>query len=183
MKDQEDLERLCKLAIEKGAVDARIIAVNNIVVANWVYWKCRFGCSGYGKSLMCPPYSPNPEQTRALLKEYKYGLLLKMKPIGSEYQLSWSDDRVRAHHLLLELEREMFLRGNYSALSLTSGSCKLCEKCNVDGGPCIKSELARPSMESCGIDVFSTARNAGFDMKVLSSKDQEWYRFNLILVR
>jgi predicted metal-binding protein len=171
LKDQDDLERLCKVAVEKGVEDARIIHINEIVVRNWVYWKCRFGCSNYGKNLMCPPHSPHPEETRALLKEYEYAILLKMK-----------SEKSKGQSLLIELEREAFLGGHYSALGLTSGSCKLCETCNVDGGSCIKSEVARPSMESSGIDVFSTAQNVGFSMKVLSSKDQEWYRFALLLI-
>lgn len=160
------------MAIEKGNVDAKIIPINNVVVANWVGWKCKFGCPKYGKSLMCPPHSPNPEQTQALLKDYEYAILLRMK-----------SDWLEAHNFLVSVEHDAFLEGNYSALGLTSGACQLCEKCDVDGGLCIKPELARPSMESCGINVFSTAKNAGFNMKVLSSKDQKWHRFCLVLIR
>ncbi len=164
------LEELSTLAVKKGAKSVKLININQIVVADWVYWKCKFGCPDYGKTLTCPPYSPNPQQTRALLSGYEHALLLKYPP--QDY-----------HRLLLELERETFLRGFYSAWGLTAGQCRLCESCNLEIGRCLHPEQARPSMEACGIDVFATARKAGFDIKVLTSKNDKYQRICLLLVR
>lgn len=165
------LEALSTHALQKGARGAKLIKVDQVVVIDWVYWKCRFGCPHYGKILTCPPYSPNPQQTRALLKGYEHALLLKY------------DSSQDYHRLLLEMEREAFLRGFYSAWSLTAGRCRLCESCNIEIGRCLHPEQARPSMEACGIDVFATARNAGFDIKVLTSKNEKYQRICLLLVR
>ena len=164
------LEELSTLAVKKGAKDSKLIKVEHIVVSDWVYWKCKFGCPDYGKTLTCPPYSPNPQQTSALLKGYEHALLLKYP--SQDY-----------HRLLLELEREAFLRGFYSAWGLTAGRCRLCESCNLEIGRCLHPEQARPSMEACCIDVFATARNAGFDIKVLTSKNEKYQRICLLLVR
>jgi predicted metal-binding protein len=164
------LEDLSTVAVQKGAKDAKIIDIDQISVADWVYWKCRYGCPSYGKTLTCPPHSPNPNQTRALLKGYKHALLLKY------------DSSQDYHQLLLELEREAFLRGFYKAWSLTAGGCRLCEKCDPNE-KCIHPGQARPSMEACGIDVFATNKNAGFEMKVLTSKDMNYPRNCLLLVR
>jgi len=164
-----NLSRFCDLAVQLGAVDAKVIRADQIVVKDWVRWKCRFGCDIYGKSLMCPPYTPTPEETRALLKEYEYALLFRSEPSTPKT-------------LAAELERRIFMEGYYAALAFTSGSCKLCEECNVERGYCIKPFQARPSMESCGISVFETARKAGYEIEVLKSKNEGYLRYGLVLI-
>lgn len=41
---------------------------------------------------------------------------------------------------------------------------------------------ARPSMEACGIDVFKTARDNGFPIEVVRTRDEEENIFGLVLV-
>ena len=45
-------------------------------------------------------------------------------------------------------------------------TCHFCRTCDTNA-PCRHAELARPSMEGAGIDVFSTARRAGFPIRVV----------------
>jgi len=163
------MDEISKLAIQGGAKESKLIPVDQVVVSDWVYWKCRFGCSNYGTNLTCPPHSPNPQQTRALLQGYKWALLIKY-------------DSPEYHRLLLDLEREAFLNGFYKALVLTAGGCSLCEVCDPQDGICIHRDQARPSMTSCGIDVFATSRNAGYSMKVATSKDEKWLRTCMLLI-
>ena len=165
----QDFARLCTLAVTLGAVDAKVVPADQVVVKNWVRWKCRFGCDAYGTSLMCPPHTPSPDDTRALLTEYAYALLFRAQP-----------DTPR--RLAVDLERRIFLEGYPAALAFTSGSCKLCDQCNLHGGVCVRPLEARPSMESCGISVFDTAKNAGYAIEVLTSKDQSYLRFGLVLI-
>jgi predicted metal-binding protein len=169
MEKKSMLEDLKTFAIQRGADEAKLIKVDQIVVSDWVYWKCRYGCPDYGKTLTCPPYSPTPEQTRSLLKDYDSAIIVK------NYSSTY-------HNLILELERKAFLTGFYKAFGLTAGQCHVCESCNVETGVCLHPNQARPSMESCGIDVFSTARNAGFDMSVKQSKEEKYGRICLLLV-
>jgi len=169
MKEKDDFSRFCDLAVKLGAVDAKAIRADQVVVREWVRWKCRFGCNSYGRSLMCPPYTPTPQETRALLKEYKYALLFRFKPSTPK-------------SLAVELERRIFLEGYPAALAFSSGSCNLCEKCNVERGYCLKPLEARPSMEGCGISVFETASNAGYKIEVLKSKGQNYLRYGLVLI-
>ena len=58
--------------------------------------------------------------------------------------------------------------------------CKECAK--VKDEPCIQPGRVRPSMESCGIDVFQTARNNGFFLKTLSEKSETQNLYCLMLV-
>jgi predicted metal-binding protein len=170
VEDYSKIVDVSTTAIARGAIDSKIIKADQVIVGDWVYWKCRFGCPSYSKTLTCPPKSPNPQQTRALLRDYEYALLLKYNST-QDY-----------HSLLVDLEREAFLRGFYKAWSLTAGSCRLCETCNISGG-CVNPKKARPSMEACGIDVFGTMHNIGFNLKVLTSKEEIYTRICLLLLR
>jgi len=42
--------------------------------------------------------------------------------------------------------------------------------------------MACPAMEACGIDVYATARNAGFELHVVRSYNETLTCFGLILV-
>ncbi|MDQ1281049.1 MAG: hypothetical protein QG670_2313 [Thermoproteota archaeon] len=175
----DELDEFCDFAVKMDADDAKLIETKNIVVKNSTRWSCRFGCENYGKSLMCPPYSPTPDETRALLKEYKWALLVRKK-VAFDIREKSADD---LHKLMLDLEHYAFIKGFYSALGFKAGRCKLCENCNIEGGICVNPKSARPSMESLGIDVFSTAKKAGYEVEVLTSKDQEYYIYGLLLVK
>jgi predicted metal-binding protein len=56
--------------------DIRLISAELIAVAEWVRW--RYGCRAYGKHFCCPPFVPDPEDTRKLLAGYRHALLVRM---------------------------------------------------------------------------------------------------------
>jgi predicted metal-binding protein len=162
---------LYRLAAGSGLIDPKMIRAKDIVLGEWVRWKCKYGCPDYGKWLTCPPYSPTPTETRALLREYKRALLFRMKP-----------DKRKMLRSLVNLERRIFLGGHRKALAFSGGSCNLCRVCNIRSRTCRKPEIARPSMEACGIDVFETARRAGCQISILKDKTSEFTYFGMILV-
>ena len=172
------LERLKELALKLGAEDAKPIPASAVVVNDWVRWKCKFGCGGYGRCLTSPPYSPTPEETRKVLNEYGVCLLVKFGPcVEAGYENS-----VNVHEVMFQLERTTFLSGFYSAFALACGPCPYCEECNVKEGICRHPEKARPSMEACGIDVYATAHNAGYELKVVASYEEKPTFFGLLLL-
>jgi predicted metal-binding protein len=142
------------------------------VTAPWVRWKCKYGCDGYGSSLCCPPVTPDYRETRELVDSYKNALLVHV-----------TDDVKRSTDLtaiVTALEREVFLAGYFKAFALGAGPCNLCAECSMES--CRHPMKARPSMESCGIDVFSTARNNGFVIRVLKDYSCQMNRFGLVLI-
>jgi predicted metal-binding protein len=165
-------------AVSMGATRAKIIDAKTVVVANWVRLKCQYGCSGYGKRLTCPPYSPTPEYIRAMLAEYGRGLLIQMDNItpAGESRASRKLKRIVA-----DLEREIFLDGYYKAFGMASGPCRFCKHCDPSQ-PCKDPYQARPAMEACGIDVYRTARNNGFALEVVRSEDEPCSYLSLILI-
>ena len=165
---EKELSRLQKLALEFGALDAKLISADNVVVGDWVRLKCQYGCRGYGKKLTCPPYSPKPEETRRLLQNYDTALLFRVGP-----------SRI-GHEVVVKLEREAFLSGFYRTFGLGEGPCPFCKECNLNA--CVHPDLARPSMEACGIDVYATARKADFELNVVKKLEEKPNFFGLLLI-
>jgi predicted metal-binding protein len=154
-----------------GAAEAKVIAADSVVTGRWVRLKCQFGCGGYGQRLTCPPYSPAPEQTRAVLGEYRVALLVH-SPGGSE----WKSVR----RIVSDLEREIFLAGYYKSFAFGSGPCDLCESCNLES--CEHPRDARPAMEAAGIDVYATARGNGFPIEVVKDHSCPQNYYGLVLI-
>ena len=83
--------------------------------------------------------------------------------------------------LIAKLERKAFLSGFYKAFGFACGPCELCPACAFEKG-CRHSDQARPAMEACGIDVFRTAREAGFPIKVVTSRSCQANYYGLLLL-
>jgi predicted metal-binding protein len=83
--------------------------------------------------------------------------------------------------VVTKLEREIFLAGYYKALAYGSGPCELCEECNIQ--QCNHPRRSRPSMESCGIDVYATVRANGFPIEVVKDKTCEQNYYGLVLIK
>jgi predicted metal-binding protein len=163
------LKHFVRRAVELGAKEAKIISPHQVFTAEWVRRKCQYGCDGYGERLTCPPYSPTPQETRRMLDEYDTALLIHCPSQETDVK-----------SIVYTLEREAFLSGYYKAFGMGAGPCFLCDKCNVQKR-CKHSEEARPSMEACGIDVYQTARTAGYPIEVVRDADCTQNYYGLLL--
>jgi predicted metal-binding protein len=175
-----DLQKHAARAIEAGAVCVKQIHPSSIVTAGWVRFKCQFGCPRFGKSHCCPPRTPSHERTRQMLDSYRRALLFHI-------QFPHIQDEGKHHRehfdAFVDLEGEMFKDGYYKAFVFLSGPCHLCEKCGApDDQPCTLPLKARPSMESCGIDVYQTARNNGFFIETLRERTDVTNEYCLMVV-
>jgi predicted metal-binding protein len=167
-------------ALELGADAAQIIHPDQVVVAEWVRLKCQYGCGEYGARLTCPPYSPPPEVTRQMLRHYREALLLCVEGAAGG---GGEEDRQRRRlgEMVAALERELFLAGYYRAWGMGAGPCSFCGACNLEG-PCRFPRQARPSMEGCGIDVYTTVRQAGWEIEVVKTLQSPFRLFSLVLM-
>ena len=181
--------------------DLRLIPAEIIVVSDWVRMKCRYGCDNYGKHLGCPPFTPTPNETRAVISEYRYAALARFrvaadpKMAAKQSRRALSSSAVKVQKTMADLERTAFLAGFYKAFSLSAMPCALCETCVIeemqkkdqaifplDGIKCRNKDIMRPSMEACGIDVFKTLTNAGFKQEMLKSTRENAELYGLILL-
>jgi predicted metal-binding protein len=164
------IDKYAKLAVKLGARDAKKISADTIVTAAWVRIKCQYGCSGYGLRLTCPPYSPSPEQTASVVKDYTIALLVH------------GDDHTDITRIVATIERHAFLDGYHKAFAMGSGPCRLCDECNLEDQDCRNPDEARPAMEACGIDVFQTARNNGLPIDVAKRTSSEQNYYGVVLI-
>jgi predicted metal-binding protein len=169
-----NLQKYVNKAISVEAWEAKYIKTEDIVTGDWVRLKCQYGCSEYGKTLTCPPYSPTPEYTRKMLESYSTALLIVFQRKGERFYPG-------LRKTIAILEREAFLDGYYKAFGMASGPCDLCKKCNIND-TCKHSEKARPAMEACGIDVFQTVRNAGITIETVKSYNQLCMACGILLI-
>ena len=162
---------LCRAVKQKSNIrDVRVISPSDVETAAWVRLKCQYGCDGYNRCLVCPPYTPTPQQTREILDSYLRALLVHFTEQG------------HVKETVVELERDFFLRGAWKVFGIGAGSCYLCKECNLEQQQCRNPQQARPAMEACGIDVFSTVRKAGFPIEVVQTKSQCPNFYGLILI-
>ncbi|NWG03368.1 MAG: DUF2284 domain-containing protein [Syntrophaceae bacterium] len=168
------VEVFCQEALERGMDGAKLIDPRSVVTAEWVRLKCQYGCPGFGLSHCCPPHTPAPEVTRRVIDSYEKVILLHRRlPKGERAKVF--------NETLVKLEIKMFLEGFYRVWSMGSGPCRICNECDLTT-TCKHGYEARPSMEACGIDVFKTARENGFQIEVIKTHGQERDIFGLILV-
>jgi len=179
---------LTKLALKLGASESKIVPTNEIIVENRVVLKCRVGCKHYGKTLMCPPYSPSVEDFRKLLSEYSYVLVFKFKsktkltpdvakflskndndPTVDEdmrkkvqsFWNSWKKDKLQLLKMVVDLEKAAMNKGYSLAVGFTTGSCRLCDECNLEQKKCLHPSQARFTAQSVGVNIKQTLKNAG----------------------
>jgi predicted metal-binding protein len=202
----ESLNFLKKQAIDLGAEDAKIIQVKKIVIEDRVVFKCKLGCEKYGKTLACPPYAPTPDEFRKIVNEYHYAIFMKfrtqvegdseliknlsktgdssisldMKEKVDKFWLGWKEEMKKLLEIVHKLEKTAANKGYLLAVGLVSGTCQLCEKCNVEKGICIHPTMKRYSQEGVGVNVKATAEKAGIKFTLPFNKNPETFALLLI---
>jgi predicted metal-binding protein len=158
--------------------------IDEIVVAEWVHLKCRYGCSRFNTNWCCPPATPDPDRVRAILAEYRWALLL----VGSKTCADFYRDnhrkramQVRCWKGTVSLERMLFLQGYYKAFSLVGECCALCRECAYPDD-CRFPQEKRPSVESFSIDVIGTLKNLGTTSTVASHTAETFNYYGIILL-
>lgn len=84
---------------------------------------------------------------------------------------------------LVGLEREVFIGGYEKAFLLFRDSCGLCDECSGRREDCKNPRQSRPTPEGTGVDVFSTVRQYGFRIQVLSDVTQTMNRYAFVLIQ
>jgi predicted metal-binding protein len=203
----EKFQFLVKLALENGAADAKIIPANKVVVEDRVVLKCKVGCTHYGKTLACPPYTPSAEEFRKIVSEYSYVLFMKfkskaeadpevlkklmvaetdptvpkeVKEKAAKFWADWKDDKRKMLQAVVDLEKAAMSKGYSLAIAFVSGHCQLCEKCNIETRICVHPNLARWSEDAVGVNVRKTANNAGIQVSFPFAKNPESFALLLI---
>ena len=177
----ETTERIESILHRHSFTDYRWLDPAAIRVAEWVRMKCRFGCPHFDRAAVCPPNTPSVEECRLFLSEYQHAVLLHFRSAESETRArhAWSG---RMNRSLVDLERDVFLASYSKAFALFADSCHVCEECVPRKGDCREPAMARPSATALAVDVFGTARRAGYSIAVLTDPSTPVDYFAFLMV-
>ena len=175
---EKDLEKYRRQALELGVTDAKIIPSESVIIDERVRAKCMFPrCSRYGTNAHCPPHAMDVEQTKKLIKKYRFGIFTRLEVppefmAGAEAKEKkpYLPANKKTYEIISRIEAEAFYDGYYLAVAFGPGSCKgiFCEDVECQalsaGMPCRVPLKARASMEGMGMDVYAMATKAGWDI-------------------
>ncbi len=157
MTDQERID----LALSCGAAKATLIGQEQIVLSAMFRGICEGnGCGNYGRCWMCPPDIGDVEALMARVRLFPRALLYQsIATIEDSFDIEGMFAAGRAHAQLSQRIQKRLPAGE-KTLHLTCGGCRLCETCaKREDQPCRHPELALPSMEGCGVDVYNTVKD------------------------
>jgi len=172
-----DLERYRHVAFEAGADAAEIVPARKVVVDERVRMKCMVPrCHLCGESPNCPPYTPEPDFMRKVIRRFRWALVTRndVRPVEDFIDNEkWHKGHIRhqrkTHDIVSAVESRAFNDGYYLAMGFAAGGCKtaLCggRICQLlDSGRCRFPLKARPSMEAVGIDAYRLATEVGWSV-------------------
>ncbi|MEI9479316.1 MAG: DUF2284 domain-containing protein [Deltaproteobacteria bacterium] len=175
----QDLEKYRSMAMNMGALSATIISSDEIIIDERVRAKCMYPkCDYYGKSINCPPYAPDLDLVRKIIKKYHHAILFCVKDdtgvfFGSSFRSRVGrkiPSKMILNTICAEIESRSFYDGYQFSLAFGQGPCKSfwCKNqpCAAlhPGKGCRFALKARSSMEAVGMDVFSMAANQGWEI-------------------
>jgi predicted metal-binding protein len=178
------LNRLLERAKHYGLNAIFPFNVDQIIVAEWVHLKCRYGCTHFNTNWSCPPATPDPEKVRAILREYTTALLLVGSKTCADFYRENGKKRkgqIRCWKGTVSIERMLFLEGYYKAFSLVGECCALCKECAYPDD-CHFPQEKRPSVESFSIDVIGTLQNLGTTSKVATRTRETNNYYGIVLL-
>ncbi len=187
---KDHLHGLARLALEKGASDAKVIEAKDVLVDPRVRFKCMIPkCFSSGTCQHCPPHGYSTDEIQRVVADYTHGVLVRVlvdsaiiagPKVSESLNKGVLDDEgnllnLGAHYMLVFqivafLERRARSWG-YGPRGFAAGTCRdvlchfqpYCQALMTDKG-CRYPDISRPSMESCGMDVYTMAAHVGWDM-------------------
>ncbi len=173
---EKDLEALCNIATQHGAV-ARVMPASQVVVDARVRLKCLVPrCDSYGRNLMCPPHLPDVDEFAECLERYDFALIIQVSGPSARYV----ELALRLHEVVGRVEKQAMEMGYHLSAGFIGGACRLCDECVGPGGHCRHPFSARPSMEAMGVDVTTTVAKVGYDVKFPVRDGVRWYGMVLV---
>ncbi len=193
---KEDLDRYEKIARDNGCTHVKIMEIKEVVLDYRAKFKCSVPkCPYYNTNINCPPYTPSYESIERFIKQFQFSLLVgvempssfltrskKGQNIHNTFAYEHSSEvmagRKKIPEIISKIESKAFYDGYYFATAFSAGPCKalwcMDVECQalVKGKSCRYPLRSRPSMEGCGIDVFGTVTNAGWEIYPIGDQCQ-----------
>jgi len=175
-------KRLEEIFTKHSFTDFKWVDAQKIVVSQWVRLKCMFGCEEYGKRASCPPNVPTVTECERFFRDYKEAAIFHFEKAVAkpEDRYAWTRG---VNTKLLKLERDVFVAGYPKTFLLYMDTCYLCKDCSGTRTECLNKKLARPTPEALAVDVYSTVKQVGYPIQVLSDYSQKMNRYALLMIQ
>ncbi|ACB85735.1 DUF2284 domain-containing protein [Natranaerobius thermophilus] len=164
-----------------GFQDYKWIDSKEIVVKQWVRFKCLFMCDTYGTKAVCPPNMPTVQECEKFFSEYSKAVILRIQ-VPAYHGDKDSEVFREIDKNLIELEKEIFYAGYYKVMAFLATICYQCQDCPREMTDCVYKQWSRPTPEALGVDVFETVKKVGYPIEVLSNYQQQMNRYAIIMI-
>jgi len=165
-----------------GATKAARLLTSETVLNDVFRKDCESNACGlYGKCYMCPPDVGEIHMLMDRIRGYTHAALYQtVHPLEDSYDYEGMVAAGEAHSgVTRSIEQELRKPGNPPYLHLSAGGCRVCPVCaKQENLPCRYPDLAIPSLESYGVDVYNTAQHAG--LKYINGQNTVTY-FGMVL--
>jgi predicted metal-binding protein len=188
---REDLQKLVGLAMEQGADNAVVIPCSDILIDPRVRFKCMIPkCYMSGACNHCPPHGYGIDEVRDMVSAYGWAVFFRVRVessvIAAKGLADWIhagqlDDRgiilslgasyLSVFAIVSNIRKAAEEMGYSPTRGFAAGNCRdvLCHEepvCRMltREQTCRNAEISNPSLESCGMDAFTMAARAGWDV-------------------
>ena len=184
MRDVETMrerKKLEEIFLKHSFMDFRWIDPQKIVVSQWVRTKCMFGCREYGAKACCPPNVPSVTECERFFRDYAEAVIFhfEKRVDRPEDRYDWTRE---INTRLLKVERDVFLADYPKAFLVFMDTCYFCKDCSATRTECLNKKYARPAPEALAVDVFSTVKQVGYPIEVLSDYSQKMNRYAFLMI-
>lgn len=153
------------------------------ITATWMtVLQCMFGCrvySNFSRRWSCAPFCPSPDETRKIIDQYEYALILNRSFSPPFFNRTWLESNIvrdidqklwatrcygKMNKITLQAEKYL-LNQSFDVYTFGMSPCHVCAKC-THPRTCRHSEAFRFSADACGIDIYSAAIKAGAKFEI-----------------
>ncbi len=176
-------DAVVKLAYACGAANVAAIPAGQVVLDAVFRDICKSNtCGKYGKCYMCPPDVGDIQAMMENVRAFRDAVMYQtIHTLEDSFDYEGMVEAGARHAAVSQaLQKELKNLGLPSFLHVSVGGCRVCEVCaKADDLPCPYPELAMPSLESYGVDVYNTALHAG--LKYINGQNTVTY-FGMVLL-
>lgn len=190
-KQAENLDKLRQTALDQGAENAVIIPVSDILIDPRVRFKCMIPkCYMSGGCNHCPPHGYSIAEVRDMVSKYGQAVFFRVRVESSVIAAKGLADWIHAGQMddqgiiltlgaayltvfsvVSNIRKSAEEMGYFPTLGFAAGNCRdvlchenpVCQMLTLEK-TCRNAEISNPSMESCGMDAFTMAARAGWDV-------------------
>jgi len=139
-------------------------------------------CGNYGRCYMCPPDVGDIHELMRRLRTFDTAVMYQsVYPLEDSFDIEGMLAAGKAfNRISRKIHKEALKTLAQPFLHLAAGGCGNCETCaKRENLPCRDPDMALPSLEAYGVDVYQTSANAG--LKYINGANTVTY-FGMLLI-